>query len=299
MVERYPILLLGGNGQIGTEVRRQAARFAFDVTAPSHQDLDLLHGNAIAEAVASRRWSAVVNCAAYTNVDGAESNATLAHAVNSTAPGLLAEATATAGIPLLHLSTDYVFNGTKSGKYEENDPAGPISLYGASKLAGENAVKQGNDRHFILRTAWVVSPWGSNFLKTIVRLALEREEVRVVADQHGCPTSAADVAGACLTIIAATPDKLNRYGTYHFVNEGSSTWFDFATFIVDTLRNAGHKVARLVPVTTADYPVAACRPANSELSTDKIKAEFGIDIRPWRAAISKILSEFDLGRAEL
>lgn len=298
MVERHPILLLGGNGQIGTEVRLHAARFALDVVAPSHHDLDLLNRNAVAEAVASRRWSAVLNCAAYTNVDAAESNAPLAHAVNSTAPGLLAEATASARIPLLHLSTDYVFNGVKWGKYEEDDPVDPISLYGASKLAGENAVRQGNDQHFILRTAWVVSPWRSNFLKTIVRLALEREEVRVVADQYGCPTSASDVAGAWLTIIAS-PDRGDRYGTYHFVNGGSSTWFDLATSIVDALRNAGHKVARVVPITTADYPVAACRPANSDLNTDKIEADFGIDIRPWRAAISEILSQVELGRVEL
>ena len=195
-----PILVTGGTGQVGTALRQLAPRFGVELVAPGRDELDLASPPSIQAMVASRDWRAVINCAAYTAVDKAESEPDAAYAVNAIAPEMLALATAARGVRLLHVSTDYVFDGSAAGFYAEQAPVAPLGVYGASKEAGERGVRAANPDHVILRTAWVVSPWGQNFVKTMLRLGAERAQLRVVDDQRGCPTSAIDIADALLTI---------------------------------------------------------------------------------------------------
>ena len=284
------VLLTGGSGQVGTEIIRLAPA-GLDIVAPGRGDLDLADPKAIAELVASRPWAAVINSGAYTAVDRAESDLVTAWQVNALAAAAFAEATARAGIPLVQISTDYVFDGLKDGFYVENDPVAPLGVYGASKEAGEQAVRTGNPRHVILRTAWVVSPHGSNFIKTMLRLAETRPELRVVADQHGCPTSATDIARAVLQIteqMIASPQA--PAGTYHFVNSGEATWCEFARAIFEIAAARGGATPKVEAITTAEYPTPARRPANSRLNTAKLTRDYGIAPRPWRAAVEDIIA---------
>lgn len=277
-----PILVTGGSGQVGTALRERAGAFGVEVVAPPRAELDLLDMASIERQVGARDWNAVINAAAYTAVDKAESENELAFAVNAEAPGGLARATAARGIPLLHVSTDYVFDGTKPEPYAEDDSVAPLGVYGESKEAGERAVREAGDRHVILRTAWVFSPWGSNFVKTMLRLGGERAELGIVADQLGCPTSAVDIADALLTIATA---GRQRFGIYHFVNAGEASWFDFARAIF-----ARAPVRpRLRAISTSDYPAPAKRPANSQLSTAKIERDYGVRPRRWEAALDEVM----------
>lgn len=277
------ILVTGGSGQVGTGLRRHAARARVEIVAPGRDQLDLADPNTIDTLIGSRDWTAVINCAAYTAVDRAESEPDAAFEINAEAPRRLAAATAARGIRLLHVSTDYVFDGCKDSAYHEDDPVDPIGVYGASKEAGERAVRAANPDHIILRTAWVVSPWGQNFVKTMLRLGAERRELGVVADQLGCPTSAEDIAGALLAI-AAQP---GRSGTYHFVNAGSASWHDLACAVFAR----APFTPKVNAITTADYPTPARRPANSRLATAKIERDFGIKPRPWLDALDDIMAE--------
>ena len=281
------ILVTGGSGQVGIGLLH-ANRGRFDLVTPGRGELDLASPEAIRAAVAARDWAAVINCAAYTAVDRAESEPDAAFAINAQAPAIFAEATAARGIPLLHVSTDYVFDGTKDGFYVEDDPVAPLGVYGASKEAGERAVRDAQPRHVILRTAWVVSPWGSNFVKTMLRLGREREELRVVNDQHGCPTGAPDIAEALLTIAGRLLEGGASFGTYHFVNAGDGSWYDLARAIFD--RVAG-TAPRLTPIPTSAYPTPARRPANSRLLTAKIARDYGIAARDWRAMLDDLLDQ--------
>jgi dTDP-4-dehydrorhamnose reductase len=194
---------------------------------------------------------------------------------------MLAKETAAHGIRLLHVSTDYVFDGSKDGLYVESDPVAPLGVYGQSKLAGEQAIRVGNVDHVILRTAWVVSPWGNNFVKTMLRVGAERKQLRVVDDQRGCPTSAIDIAQALLTIAT----KGGPIGTYHFVNSGEASWCELARFIFE---RAGMDV-EVEAITSDQYPTPARRPANSRLATDRIGRNYGITPRPWQAAIGEVV----------
>jgi dTDP-4-dehydrorhamnose reductase len=276
-----PVLVTGGTGQVGTALRQLAPRFGVELAAPGRDALDLTSSCAIGEMLDAQQWSAVINCAAYTAVDKAESEMDLAFAINAVSPELLAKESAARSIRLLYVSTDYVFDGSKPGVYAEDDPVAPLGVYGASKEAGERGVRAANPDHVILRTAWVVSPWGHNFVKTMLRLGAERKQLRVVDDQHGCPTSAVDIAEALLTIAT----KGGPAGTYHFVNAGEASWCDLARFVFD---RAGMAVA-VEAITTADYPTPAKRPANSRLSTDKLQQTFGIQPRPWQEAVGEIV----------
>lgn len=278
-----PVLVTGGTGQVGTALRGLADRFGVELIAPGRDELDLVSPSSIATMLKARDWGAVINCAAYTAVDKAESDQDAAFAANAVAPEMLALETATRGIRLLHVSTDYVFDGSEAGLYSEADPVAPIGIYGASKEAGERGVRAANPDHIILRTAWVVSPWGNNFVKTMLRLGAERDQLRVVADQHGCPTSAIDIAETLLTILT----KGGPAGTYHFVNGGEATWCDLARFVID---RAGLG-ASVEAITTADYPTPAKRPANSRLATDKLQSTFGISPRPWQTAVGEIVDQ--------
>lgn len=284
------ILLTGGAGQVGTEFQRLAPD-DFEVVAPGRAELDLTDPDAIAALVASRPWACVINSAAHTAVDRAQGEPVLAWRVNALAPAAFAWATAQAGIPLIQLSTDYVFDGSKPSPYGEDDPVAPVSVYGASKEAGEQAVRVGNPRHAILRTAWVVSPHGTNFIKTMLRLAQTRDTLGVVADQHGCPTSATDIAQALVVMARRLiEDAEAPTGTYHFVNAGEATWCDLAREVFALAGAAGRPIPTVNAITTADYPTPARRPANSRLDTAKLTRDFGVEPRPWRTAVSDVVA---------
>ena len=283
------ILVTGGTGQVGTGIT-QANRGRFEIVAPSRAELDLSNPTSIEQAIASRDWAAIISSGAYTAVDKAESDQVAAFAINAEAPAIMARIAADRDIPLIHVSTDYVFDGSKNAPYSEQDAVAPLGVYGASKEAGEEAVRAAGGRHTILRTAWVVSPWGNNFVKTMLRLGAEREKLGVVADQIGCPTSAADIAETLLSITERfLKDRSAPTGTYHFVNAGQASWHDLAIHIFKRAAQQDRTAPKVDAITTADYPTPAKRPANSRLSTDKLTREFGITPRPWQDAIDDIL----------
>lgn len=285
-----PLLLVtGGSGQVGTGLAR-ANRDRFDLAMPTRGELDLASPEAISRVVEARDWAAVINCAAYTAVDKAESDRDAAFAINAAAPAVFAEATAGRGIPLLHVSTDYVFDGSKAGAYDEGDPVAPLGAYGASKEAGERAVRAAHPGALILRTAWVVSPWGQNFVKTMLRLGRERDLLRVVEDQRGCPTGAIDIAETLLTLTGRLIEGYGPSGTYHFVNAGEASWYELAIALFERVAAAGGTVPRIEPIPTSAYPTPARRPANSRLSTAKIARDHGITPREWRAMLDDLLT---------
>jgi dTDP-4-dehydrorhamnose reductase len=283
------ILLTGGDGQLGTETQAQApANWRID--APDEHVLDLTDVAAVAAKVAARPWSAVISAGAYTAVDKAESDPVTAWAVNALGPAALAHAAADVGVPIVHISTDYVFSGDKAGYYVEDDPVAPLGVYGASKLGGEQAVRTANPRHVILRTAWLVSPHGANFVKTMLRLGAERPSLRVVDDQRGCPTSAIDLAGAAIVVAERLiADPAAPCGAYHFVNAGEASWCEFARAIFERSGARGRPIPQVEAIPASEYPTPARRPANSRLSTEKIRRDYGVAPRPWQAALDEII----------
>lgn len=286
------ILVTGGGGQLGTELQRCAWPDGYEVVAIDVDDLDLTDTAAIFTKVAEREWAAVINGAAYTAVDKAESDVVTAWAVNAMAPAAFGKACATANIPLVQVSTDYVFAGDKAGAWEVSDPVAPLGVYGASKLGGELAVRTSGARHTIVRTAWVVSAHGNNFVKTMLRVGAERDTLTVVDDQRGSPTSAADLAQALMTItLRLIEDAEAPTGTFHFSNAGETSWAGFASEIFRQSAERGGAAANVTPITTDQYPTPAKRPANSLLSHDAIRAVYGISPRPWQNALSDILDE--------
>lgn len=288
---RY-VLATGGLGQLGTELSRFAWPEDWRLVAIDVEDLDLRDTSAIADKVAEKDWAAVINAGAYTAVDKAETHAARAWAINALAPAAFAQACAIADIPLIQVSTDYVFDGTKTGQWTEADHPNPLSVYGASKLGGELAVRTRCARHVILRTSWVVSAQGTNFVKTMLRLGRERERLSVVADQHGAPTGAADLAAAIAGLAMRMADDPGApTGTFHFSNTGATTWHGLAEAIFVGARARGAAAPMIEPISTADYPTPARRPANSLLAHDAICAAYGIIPRPWTAALDDILDE--------
>jgi dTDP-4-dehydrorhamnose reductase len=234
----------------------------------------------------------VVNGAAYTAVDKAESDVVAAWAVNAMAPAAFGAACATAGIPLVQVSTDYVFAGDKQGAWEVGDPVAPLGVYGASKLGGELAARTSGARHVIVRTAWVISAHGGNFVKTMLRVGAGRDTLTVVDDQRGSPTSAADLAAALMAITVRLVEDANApTGTYHFSNAGETSWAGFATEIFRQSALRGRASASVTPITTEQYPTPATRPANSLLSHDAIRAAYGVEPRAWQDALGDILDE--------
>jgi dTDP-4-dehydrorhamnose reductase len=286
-VSNDTILITGGSGQVGGAIARLAERQGLRIWTPTRTELDLASPTSITSAISERPIAAVINCAAYTAVDKAEAEPELAEAINAIAPRLLAQETARKAMPIIHVSTDYVFDGKKSAPYIESDPINPISVYGRTKEQGEAAIRAENPNHAIVRTAWVLSAGGANFLNTMLRLSQERNEISVVNDQLGCPTSADDIAAALLVI---TKELNGRAGTWHFVNGGEASWHGLAAYIFAESGKRGMSVPILHAITTADYPTPACRPANSRLATDKIESDFSISVRPWQAAIDDILA---------
>lgn len=279
------LLVTGGSGQVGSACARLAAAQGYEVVEPSRAALNLADAKSIRAAVAGGNWTAVVNCGAFTAVDQAESEPNLAHKINAEAPRILARETSLLGIPLIHVSTDYVFDGRKNTAYVEDDPIQPLNVYGRSKAEGERAVREENPRHAIIRTSWVVSAEGGNFAKTMVSLAATRLEVRVVDDQVGCPTGAEDLASALLAVTRA-----GRSGTWHFANKGEASWCDVAAFIFARLESLGRSVPRLTPIPSDEYPTPAARPRNSRLETARFAADFAFEPRPWQQAVGEIVN---------
>ena len=286
-------LLLGGSGQVGREFLSLDFPEKTEVVAPGRADLDLTDSRALADIIAAGPWSAVINAAAYTNVDRAEGEQALAFAVNAMAPSQLAAETGRHGTPLIHISTDYVFDGKKGEPYVERDETRPLNIYGKSKLEGERAVRGLNPRHIVLRTSWVYSPHGHNFVKTILRLSSERSRLTVVDDQRGCPTAARDVAKASrdLAIICASEPERTPYGVYHFTGGGETNWFLFATAIAEIASKHLARLPEIVPIRTADYPTPAMRPADTRLDCSAISHGFGIKPRPWREGLMETMSQ--------
>lgn len=284
-------LILGGTGQVGEEFRALVFPKDVEVVAPVSSALNLKDARAIGRMISAEPWSAVINAAAYTDVDRAETDEATAFAVNAEAPSRLAAETGRRGIPLVHISTDYVFDGRKGAPYIELDETAPLNAYGRSKLAGERAVSATNARHVILRTSWVYSPYRKNFVKTILRLAVERDHLSVVADQRSCPTAARDVARACLDIAMRCASERDRapYGIYHYAGIGEASWFEFARTIVDMRANRVGRSLEIIPIGTFDYPTSALRPADTRLDCTAVVRKFGVSRRPWPQALQETL----------
>lgn len=286
------VLVTGGKGQLGTELARFAWPAGWEAVGIDIDELDLTDTAAIAAKVSERPWAAVISGGAYTAVDRAETDVVAAWAVNALAPAALAAACHAAGIPIVQVSTDYVFDGAREGAWEIDDPVAPLGVYGASKLGGEFAVRSACPRHAIVRTAWVVSAHGNNFIKTMLRVGATCDSISVVDDQHGSPTAAADLAAALATIaMRLADDPAAPTGTYHFSNAGAVTWCGFAREIFAQAQARGGPSPMVVGIPTTDYPTPAARPANSLLSHAAIIRDYGIVPRPWQAALADILDE--------
>ena len=289
------IFVIGAEGQVSRSLREAAATDASIVLGWSARPgLDLTLPNTIARSIEAFGPDLVVNPAAYTAVDKAESEPQLAYAINRDGAGVVAEAAARAGAPIIHLSTDYVFDGSKDGPYDENDPTSPTGVYGHSKLAGEQVVAEANPLHIILRTAWVYAPFGANFVRTMLRLSAERDLLRVVDDQIGCPTYAPDIAKAVLAIstqLNKTGWRKDYAGVTHLAGPDMMSWCGFAEAIVKGAAERGGRLIPVQPITTADYPTPAARPSNSRLSTARLEALFGVILPSFRASLDACLDQ--------
>lgn len=285
------ILLTGSHGQVGYEFHNAGTHLG-EITAVGRAECDLSDPEAIRRLVRVSAPDVIVNAAAYTAVDRAESEPEVCFAANAVAPGVFAEEARACGALLIHYSTDYVFDGGKSGAYTEEDRTNPVSEYGRSKLEGERRIAAAGAQAIILRTSWVYGGRGKNFLLTVLRLARERPELRIVADQYGSPTSAQEIAAATVRIIeqvTGTRAGELHLGVYHMTSGGVTTWFEFAQAIVDA---AGiSSPPRVVPITTAEYPTPARRPANSALANDKFAGVFGFRLRAWRDALQDVMQD--------
>jgi dTDP-4-dehydrorhamnose reductase len=292
------LLVTGVNGQVGWELARSLMPLG-DVIAADRSRCDLSQPQTLAALVAETAPDVIVNAAAYTAVDRAESEEALATTVNGTAPGELARAAKRHGALLIHYSTDYVFDGTKPSPYDEDDPVSPANAYGRSKLAGEIALRNSGCDHLILRTTWVFAARGGNFVRTMLRLGAERDTLRVVADQVGAPTWARNIADASALIVAqAQRERRNgafASGLFHLTSRGATSWHGFAEAIFagarERLPEPGLKVADVTPIASAEYPAPALRPANSRLATGRVQARFGVDMPRWEDALARCLDE--------
>jgi dTDP-4-dehydrorhamnose reductase len=288
------ILITGKNGQVGHELMRSLAPMG-ELVGVDVDEFDLAKPAAIERLLAQVKPDLIVNPAAYTAVDKAESEANLAHAVNAAAPEVLAKYAAAKNIPIIHYSTDYVFDGTKDGLYVETDKSNPKSVYGKTKWLGEAAVRNNAPKHVILRTSWVFGSHGLNFLKTVLRLAQERDRLSIVADQFGAPTSAAMLADATAIIAKQLfePGATRKYGTYHLVADGETSWHGYAHWVVTKANELGLKTKieadAIRPITTKEYPMPAPRPANSRLDTSKVMSVFGLNLPSWRDEVALVV----------
>ena len=287
------ILLIGKIGQVGWELRRTLAPLA-RVTCVDFPEIDLTSGDSIRQRVRDTRPNIVINAAAYTAVDKAESELDKAMSINGVAPGILAEEAKKLGALLVHYSTDYVFDGSKTTPYVETDSPNPLGAYGRTKLAGDEAVRAAGGAHLIFRLCWVYGARGQNFMLTMMRLARERETLRVVGDQLGCPTWSRMIAEATAQAVkqaVAAQDIGALTGTYHLASSGTTSWHGFADAIIKLMPADGKKCARVEAITTAEYPTPTKRPAYSVLSCDKLQRAFGLRLPPWEDSLKQVLEE--------
>ena len=293
MTNNSPILLTGAGGQVGYELNRLATERGCALTGLTRQQLDIGDAEAVEQIVTQLQPSLVINAAAYTAVDKAEQEVEAAMRANRQGPANLAATCQTHHIPLIHLSTDYVFDGNKTGAYHEEDPVAPTGVYGQSKWEGEEEVRAKLAQHLIIRVSWVFGPHGNNFVKTMLRLAAERDELRVVADQHGCPTSATHIARALLTLASRIRQGVDiAWGTYHFCGMPETTWHGFAETIIKEavkLNLLDHAIP-VHPITTSDYPTPARRPQNSVLDCRKIMKTFDLKLPSWQEGLTAMLA---------
>ena len=291
------ILLLGKNGQVGWELQRAlaplGAMVALDRAGADGLRGDLEDLDGLARTVRKLAPDVIVNAAAYTAVDKAETDVARAQCINAEAPGVLAQAAAEVGALLVHYSTDYVFDGSGDKPWREDSSTGPLSVYGRTKLAGEDAIRASACRHLIFRTSWVHAARGGNFARTMLRLAAERERLTVIADQIGAPTGADLIADVSAHAIRASLAAPALSGTYHLVADGETSWHGYARFVIETARELGValKVEEIAPIATRDYPTAAARPLNSRLDTQRLRSAFGLHLPDWRDGVARMLRE--------
>lgn len=290
------ILLTGSNGQLGLTLQQCLAGVGEVLACPRAQ-LDLADAAQIRRQLRELQPQLIINAGAYTAVDRAESETELAWRINAEGPGVLAEQARALGVPLIHFSTDYVFDGSKPGAYLETDPSAPLNAYGRSKLAGEQAISAVGGEHLILRTSWVYSQHGSNFLLSMLRLLQERDELRVVADQIGAPTWTWSIAKACLQLIRAwQAGAAGPWGLYHMTAQGETSWYGFASAIAQHLQTQRLPCARLIPIPTSDYPTPARRPANSRLDCSHLRQDWGVELPAWQLALQACLDQLPPAR---
>jgi len=292
---RTPVLVIGRSGQVARALARLGRVHGHDIVAAGRPEVDLTRPATLSAALARHGPAMVINAGAYTAVDDAEGAREEAFAINAAGAGHLARACAHAGVPLIHMSSDYVFDGKASRPYREDDATAPLSAYGASKAEGEAELREAGGRHVILRTSWLYSEGGRNFLTTMLRLGRERPELAIVDDQTGSPTYAADVAGAIARIVETVLDRPGDdvWGTLHFASAASTTWFGFASEIFAKAGAKGWPAPRLKPITTAEYPTPARRPAFSVLETTKFVRLFGVTPPDWREALGRCMARID------
>ena len=288
------LLITGAKGQLGTELVRLGS--GHKLLAVGHDQLDITDASVVIDFIDEFQPDAVINAAAYTAVDRAESDKDAAFAVNRDGPANLARACECHAIPLIHISTDYVFDGSKPGAYVEGDHVSPLGVYGQSKLAGEQAVQALCSRFIVLRTSWVFSTVGNNFVITMLRLGAERDELGIVADQQGCPTAAAELARAIYAVLNVDLDNVT-WGVYHFCQPEPTTWFGFAESIFAGAKEEGMdmKVSKLTAIATSDYPTPAKRPVNSQMDCTSFSQVFGYTIKPWAESLNEVIKELKNG----
>ncbi|WDR06494.1 dTDP-4-dehydrorhamnose reductase [Devosia rhodophyticola] len=282
------LLVTGREGQVVRSLIERANRNGrFEVVALGRPELDLSRPETIRETVLAVRPDIVVSAAAYTAVDLAEDEPDLAHAINAVGAGMLAQSAAEAGAPIIHLSTDYVFSGTSQAPYHEGDATDPQCIYGRTKLAGEELVRAVNREHVIVRTAWVYSPFGKNFVKTMLRLAADRDEIAVVSDQWGNPTSALDIADGILHVAGTFMEQRRPelFGIFHLAGTGDINWSGLAEVVMDVSQNHGGPTAKIRPISTAEFPTKAVRPTNSRLCTDKLASRYDWRAPNWQSSV--------------
>lgn len=292
------ILVTGAGGQLGADLVVALKKAGHETVGMTSRELDITDASSVAGAVGNNRPELIVNCAAYTKVDLAEKERERAYAVNRDGAGNLAGAAKDFGAALIHISTDFVFDGVTPAPYSEDSPVNPLSVYGDSKLRGEEEIAKRLKEHFIIRTSWLYGAVGGNFVKTILRLAAEKESLRVVYDQTGTPTWTADLAGAVVRVVERFGDGAKEYGVYHYSDEGVASWYDLALSAIEEATGLGAKLkcAAVEPILTPEYPTPARRPAYSVLDKKKIRSTFGLAIPHWRSSLKAMLKELYGGK---